>query len=199
MRIISGTSRGRRLTAPRGKILRPTSDRVKESIFNILGKEVEGKVVLDLFAGTGNLGIEALSRGAARATFVERAREALRAIQRNLLQCGFTDRAEVIPKEVERAITLLESRRESFDLILMDPPYESGWIERTLNKLNRHRIFHEGSMLVIEHGRREPLPNTTADWTILKQRTMGDTIITILQANSVSEEKQQNGKKEERR
>src|SRR4030042_2626238 len=103
MRIISGTSRGRKLATPRGHTLRPTSDRVKESIFNILGEEVEGKVVLDLFAGTGNLGIEALSRGAKKTFFVERARESLRMIQRNLLQCSFSGQAEIIPKEEKRA------------------------------------------------------------------------------------------------
>jgi 16S rRNA (guanine966-N2)-methyltransferase len=182
MRIISGTSKGRRLAPLRGHSIRPTSDRIKESIFNILGTEVEGKVVLDLFAGTGNLGIEALSRGARQTIFVERAREALRTIQRNLLQCGFSEQAEVIPKEVNRTIGLLEARSASFDLILMDPPYEEGWVERTLLKLNCHNIYHEGSILVIEHSRREPLPQKTGNWTLLKQKRIGDTMISILQA-----------------
>lgn len=187
MRIISGKSRGRRLATPRGHALRPTSDRVKESIFNILGGEVEGKVVLDLFAGTGNLGIEALSRGAKKTIFVERAREALRMIQRNLLQCNFSGQAEIIPKEVNRAIGILEASGESFDLILMDPPYEKGWIQRTLVKLNNHNIYHEGSVLVIEHGRREPLPQKTGRWAVIKQRMIGDTIISILQAGDSQE------------
>ena len=189
MRIISGTSRGRRLATPRGHALRPTSDRVKESIFNILGEEVEGKVVLDLFAGTGNLGIEALSRGAKKTFFVERARESLRMIQRNLLQCSFSGQAEIIPKEVNRAIGILEASGESFDLILMDPPYEKGWIQRTLAKLNNHNIYHEGSVLVIEHGRREPLPQKTGRWAVIKQKMIGDTIISILQAGDSQEDK----------
>ncbi len=188
MRIISGTSRGRRLAALRGHSVRPTSDRIKESIFNILGKEIEGKVVLDLFAGTGNLGLEALSRGASQAIFVERARDALRMIQRNLLQCRFSDQAEVIPKEVNRAIGLLAARSASFDLILMDPPYEKGWVQRTLLKLNRHNIYHEGSILVIEHSRREPLPQRTGKWTVIKQRMIGDTMISLLQAGNSQED-----------
>jgi len=188
MRIISGKSRGRRLATPKGHALRPTSDRVKESIFNILGGEVEGKVVLDLFAGTGNLGIEALSRGAKKTIFVERAREALRMIQRNLLQCNFSGQAEVIPKEVNRAIGILEAREESFDLILMDPPYEKGWIQRTLVRLNNHNIYHEGSVLVIEHGRREPLPQKTGRWAVIKERMIGDTVISILQTDGDSQE-----------
>lgn len=199
MRIISGASKGRKLASPRGHALRPTSDRVKESIFNILGDEVEGKIVLDLFAGTGNLGIEALSRGATKAVFVERANEALRMIQRNLLHCGFPGQAEIIPKEVSRAIPLLEARGESFDLILMDPPYEKGWVLRTLLTLNRHHIYHEGSVLVIEHGRREPLPPETGGWRVVKQRRTGDTIISILQAGADPQEVICHGKQKERR
>jgi len=193
MRIISGTSRGRRLAPLKGLALRPTSDRVKESIFNILGKEVEGKVVLDLFAGTGNLGVEALSRGAKKAFFVERAKEALRIIQRNLLQCGFSEKAEIIPQEVSRAIDILKARRESFDIILMDPPYEKGWIQRTLEKLKNHAIYHEGSVLVIEHGRREPLLRNTGRWFVVKQRRMGDTMVSILEAGIDPEDSRQGG------
>lgn len=188
MRIISGTSRGRRLTTIKGHSLRPTSDRVKESIFNILGEDVEGKIILDLFAGTGNLGIEALSRGAKKAVFVERAREALRTIQNNLLQCGFLNQAEILPKEVSRAIGILEGRGESFDLILMDPPYDQGWVERTILKLNHYPIYHEDSILVIEHSRREPLPEKMGRWVLLKQRKMGDTLISILKFSGGSQE-----------
>jgi 16S rRNA (guanine966-N2)-methyltransferase len=182
MRIISGTSKGRRLASPRGHGLRPTSDRVKESIFNILGGEIEGKAVLDLFAGTGNLGIEALSRGAEKVVFVEKGREALRIIQRNLHQCGFEGQYEIVPKEVNRAIGTLERSRETFDLIFMDPPYEIGLIQRTLTKLNLCRIYHGGSVLVIEHSRREPLPEKIKGWSLTHQRKMGDTLISFLQA-----------------
>lgn len=182
MRIIGGISKGRRLSSPKGSSIRPTSDRVKETIFNILGKEIEGKVVLDLFAGTGNLGIEALSRGALKTTFVEKAKEALRIIQKNLLQCGFTARSEVISKDVSRAITLLANRGESFDLIFMDPPYEKGWVQKILNKLKDHPIYHRDTILVIEHGRREPLPQNLSGWEILRQRMIGDTVLSFLKA-----------------
>ncbi|MFB3883932.1 MAG: 16S rRNA (guanine(966)-N(2))-methyltransferase RsmD [Thermodesulfobacteriota bacterium] len=180
MRIISGISKGRRLATPKGQAIRPTSDRVKESIFNILGREVEGKVVLDLFAGTGNLGIEALSRGAKRALFVEKGKEALRLIQRNLSQSGMNGRSEIIPKDVLRAIGTLKQRGESFDLILMDPPYEKGLIQKTLMRLRQNRIYHEGSLLVIEHDRREPIPDAVQGWTLLRQRKIGDTFISFL-------------------
>jgi len=189
MRIISGTSKGRRLATPKSHDLRPTSDRVKESIFNILGDEVEGKVVLDLFAGTGNLGIEALSRGANKALFVEKGRQAIRLIQRNLSQCGMKGRSEILPKDVNRAIGILNQRGQSFDLILMDPPYEKGLIQKTLMKLRSHRIYHGDSILVIEHDRREPIPETVEGWNLIRQRGIGDTVISFLmprQENSVT-------------
>jgi len=180
MRVISGTSKGRRLVTPKNQGLRPTSDRVKESVFNILGEIVEEKVVLDLFAGTGNLGIEALSRGARRAIFVEKGRQAVRLIQRNLAQCGMDGRSEIIPKDVNRAIGILKQRGESFDLILMDPPYERGLILRTLAKLTSYKIYHEDSILVIEHDRREPLPEIVRGWNLIRQRGIGDTTLSFL-------------------
>ena len=188
MRIISGTSKGRRLTTLKSQAIRPTSDRVKESIFNILGGEVEGKVVLDLFAGTGTLGIEALSRGAKRVLFVEKGRQALKLIQRNLSQFGMKERSEILPKDVSRAIGILNQRGECFDLILMDPPYEKGLIEKTLLKLHSHRIYQEDSILVIEHDRREPLPERVEGWTLIRQRGIGDTVISFLSAHLSTED-----------
>jgi 16S rRNA (guanine(966)-N(2))-methyltransferase RsmD len=180
MRIISGISKGRKLATPKNQILRPTSDRVKESIFNILREEVEGKLVLDLFAGTGNLGIEALSRGAKKAFFVEVGRQALRLIQRNLTQCKLEEQSEIIPKDANRAIGILNQRRVSFDLILMDPPYESGLIKRTIMKLNSDPIYHRDSILVIEHDRREPLPTPMDGWIRFREQRVGDTVISFL-------------------
>jgi 16S rRNA (guanine(966)-N(2))-methyltransferase RsmD len=180
MRIISGTSKGRKLATPKGSSVRPTSDRVKESIFNILGGEVEGKTVLDLFAGTGNLGIEALSRGATKAVFVEKGWQALRLIRQNLLQCGMIEHAEIISKDALRSIGFLNQRGDSFDLILMDPPYEKGLIQRILNKLHAHPIYRDDSILVIEHGRRESLPEQLRDWELIRQRRIGDTVVSFL-------------------
>lgn len=180
MRIISGTSKGRKLVTPRSQSLRPTSDRVKESIFNILQDDIVGKVVLDLFAGTGNLGIEALSRGAKKTIFVEKGRQALRLIQRNLTQFGLEEQSEILPKDANRAIGILKQRGESFDLILMDPPYEKGLIQKTLMKLNSYPIYHKDSILVIEHDRREPLSTVMDGWNLIRQRRIGDTLISFL-------------------
>jgi 16S rRNA (guanine(966)-N(2))-methyltransferase RsmD len=180
MRIISGTSKGRKLVTPRSQSLRPTSDRVKESMFNILQDDLVGKVVLDLFAGTGNLGIEALSRGAKKTIFVEKGRQALRLIQRNLTQFGLEERSEILPKDANRAIGILKQRGESFDLILMDPPYEKGLIKKTLMTLNSYQIYHKDSILVIEHDRREPLSTVMDGWNLIRQRRIGDTLISFL-------------------
>ncbi len=180
MRIISGESKGRKLVTPKRYSLRPTSDRVKESLFNILGSEVEGKVVLDLFAGTGNLGIEALSRGAKRVIFVEKGRQALRLIQANINQLGLGGRSEILPRDVNRAIGILDQRGERFDLIPMDPPYEKGLIQRTLMKLSSHPVYHGDSILVVEHNRREPLPHILDGWKLVRQQKIGDTLLSFL-------------------
>ena len=180
MRIIGGRSKGRVLASPKGQAIRPTSDRVKESLFNILQDKMGEKIVLDLFAGTGNLGIEALSRGAKKVIFVEKERQALALIQRNLIQFGLEGRSEILPRDASRAIGILNQRRERFDLILMDPPHEKGLIQKTLLKLNSHKIYHKDSILVIEHNRREPLPQTLEGWNLIRQRRTGDTVISFL-------------------
>lgn len=180
MRIISGESKGRRLTPHRGQRIRPTSDRVKESIFNILGAAVKGASVLDLFAGTGNLGIEALSRGAKRVVFVEKTRQGVRLIGRNLAHFGMGGRAEVMASDVMRAIGVLDRRGDRFDLIFMDPPYERGWIEKTFSKLLARKIFHEEAIFVVEHTRREPLQRLIEGWDLLRQREIGDSLISFV-------------------
>jgi 16S rRNA (guanine966-N2)-methyltransferase len=179
MRIIGGTSTGRRLVSVHGRGIRPTSDRVKESLFNILG-DIEGKVVLDLFAGTGNLGLEALSRGASRVLFVDMRRQALNLIERNLSQCRMEDRAEILPTDALRAVGILSHRKEVFDLILMDPPYEKGFIRRMLSKIENLGICRPESILVIEHDRREPLPQRIHGWDLFRERQIGDTLISFL-------------------
>ena len=180
MRIISGTSGGKKLRPLRGQSIRPTSDRVKESIFNILGEEVDGKHILDLFAGTGNLGIESLSRGATRAVFVEKEKSAIDLIKKNLSHCGFDDRGHVITGEVERAIRHLHRKGEVFDFIFMDPPYRRGLVQKTLELLEAQPLHHEDSILVIEHDRREPLSESMEKWVLLRKRRFGDTVVSFI-------------------
>lgn len=178
MRVIAGTLRGRRLTAPTGQArTRPTSDRVREALFSTLG-DIHGASVLDLFAGTGALGIEALSRGVARALFVERDRAALRALRANLsaLDLG-APRAEVRAGEALAALRSARARGETYDLVFVDPPYaRASELEGALARLLPAVLGERGARVVVESDRRAPL-RLALD--LLMERRYGDTLITI--------------------
>lgn len=153
MRIIAGEARGRRLQAPKGHMTRPTADRVRESIFNVLGQRLSGEKVLDLFAGSGAMGLEALSRGAATALFVDRDPEAILACRTNLRSLGWLERGEVLRSEALRAIGELERAGSSFDLVFVDPPYDPG-PESFLEALGGSGILRRGATVVAEHDAR---------------------------------------------
>ena len=157
MRVITGSARGRRLKELEGMETRPTTDRVKEGLFSALQFDIEGRRVLDLFAGTGQLGIECLSRGAASAVFVERRPDAVQLIRDNLRTTELQDRARVVAGE---AMAFLEAR-EKFDLVFLDPPYQSGLLEQALDRLTRFDILNPHGIIVAEHladRRLPPLP-----------------------------------------
>ena len=157
MRVITGSARGRRLKELEGMETRPTTDRVKEGLFSALQFDIEGRRVLDLFAGTGQLGIECLSRGAASAVFVERRPDAVQLIRDNLRTTELQDRARVVAGE---AMAFLEGR-EKFDLVFLDPPYQSGLLEQALDRLTRFDILNPHGIIVAEHPadlRLPPLP-----------------------------------------
>lgn len=159
MRVIGGKFRGRRLLAPDGEATRPTASRVREALFDILQSRVEGSLFLDLFAGTGAVGIEALSRGAEKALFVETAPSALKSLQRNLEQLGASAQGQILPLEAGRALALLSDRQESISLAFADPPYahyanpREGW----RLALSRPHLWAEEALLVLEHPHRTPL------------------------------------------
>ena len=153
MRIITGTAKGCRLKSPQGWDTRPTADRIKESLFNILGQRVRGRTVLDLFSGTGGLGLEALSRGADRAVFVDRATAAL--IEENALHTRLAERAEVCRGDVFSVMARLAAERRVFDLVFCDPPYHRGLWEKALCFLDTSGLFAGDGILVVEHGADE--------------------------------------------
>lgn len=156
MRVIGGAFRGRRLFAPEGDATRPTAARVREALFDILQSEVEGSTFLDLYAGTGAVGIEALSRGAARVLFVERAGGALHALRRNLEAVGASARAEVLPMGAERALQLLAARPPGLTLGFADPPYAAGERGRVLAALGEPALWAPEATLVVEHAAKAP-------------------------------------------
>ena len=151
MRVISGKCKGKKLFALEGLSLRPTSDRVKEAIFDILQKFPPGQNVLDLFAGTGALGIEALSRGAQRAVFVDGSTRSSAVLRRNIEACRLSGQGEIVSKEVQAGLKFLEERGDSFDLIFLDPPYGKGLAYRTLESLSRSHLLSDHALMVAEH------------------------------------------------
>ena len=166
---------GRRLRAPRGAAVRPTSDRVRESVFGRL-PDLEGARVLDLFAGTGALGIEALSRGAASAAFVERARPALACLEENLAGLGLAERARVVRGAVLPALARLAREGARFDLVLMDPPYGAPDAAPALHALARTGLLAPAGTLVLETSRRHP-PDRVPGLALADERLYGDTLV----------------------
>ena len=174
MRIIAGAFKGRRLAPVKGSI-RPTAAKVREAVFNILGSAVPEARVLDLFAGTGALGIEALSRGAAAAVFVEDHPEALKVLRRNLADLGLAERTTVWPLPVAAALKKLAGRGERFGLAFLDPPYGGGAAAAALSALGSLNLLAPGARVVVEHSRRESLPEACGALTRLEVRRYGDT------------------------
>lgn len=173
-RIIAGTARGRRLAAPRGLGTRPTSEKVRGAVFNLLGQFFEGGAVLDLFAGTGALALEALSRGCERAVCVEGDRAAAEVIRGNAERCGFAGRVEVIRAPVQSALSRLPAG--GFDLVFIDPPYADG---PDAALLGASAVARAGARVVAEHDARRPPPDQVGALTLLDRRSYGDTGVSI--------------------
>lgn len=179
MRVTGGRLRSRRLRSPpRG--VRPTADRVREAIFARIG-DLTGAAVADLYAGTGALGIEATSRGAEMVVFVERAARCLSVLRRNLADLGLDTGVRVEPGDVSRVLQALGCRGARFDLILLDPPYRSTEAGRALTALTAAGVLAEGAVVVVESGRRHPVP-VVAGLAPVDERRYGDTVITQLAA-----------------
>lgn len=178
MRIISGKYRGRKLFVPKGLNIRPTADRVKESVFNILGESVVGSKVLDLFAGSGALGIEALSRGASEAVFVDHHPTSVQAIKRNLAAVEET-RGRVFQFDPLKGMGQLKAAAP-FDIVFLDPPYHKGLISKTLGRSAWRHMASDQALAVVEHPVDEdPLPGNGC-WEMVKQRRYGKTLISFL-------------------
>jgi 16S rRNA (guanine(966)-N(2))-methyltransferase RsmD len=176
-RIIAGSARGRRLAAPRGSATRPTSDKVRGAIFNVLGQFFEGGEVLDLYAGTGALALEALSRGCARAVCVEADREAAEVLRGNAEACGFGDRVDIRRARVEEALPRLP--RGAFALAFLDPPYADG-PEVALAALAG--LLAPGGRAIAEHDARHPPPDAPHGLALVDRRRYGSTGVSIYRA-----------------
>jgi 16S rRNA (guanine966-N2)-methyltransferase len=178
LRVIAGSLKGRRLKAPTWEGLRPTSDRLRETIFNVLAPRLRGARVLDAFAGTGALGIEAISRGASRVTFIDHDPRALRLIEENVAACGVREACVIIRGSVARTINALGLSRadEPFDVVLLDPPYDTP-PEAALAGISG--VLATGGIAVIEHARRHVSPERIGELARIRHLSSGDSALSL--------------------
>lgn len=184
MRVITGKYKGRKLESPPDRATRPTSDKVKEAVFDILMQEIPGSVVCDLFAGSGALGIEALSRGAKRCYFGDSSRDAVRLIHRNLKHCGAEEAAEVFLGDYSRVLSRLP---EPVDVFLIDPPYRAGLYEDCFKKIASLDLLAPQGIIIAEHETRAQLPEELSAFRLVKSRKYGKTSLSLYQRKGTSE------------
>lgn len=179
MRIISGSMKGRRLKCPPGKLVRPTSDMVKESLFNIIGSNIVDKKFLDLFSGTGNIGIEALSRGAYICYFVEKVYNNIKYIKENLSIFNSYDNAKVLHMDANNAIEYFNNNKIIFDYIYIDPPYYLDLYDSIMSKLGRYKILNNCGFVIVEHYKKIILNNEYGKLSKIRSSKYGETILTF--------------------
>ncbi|MFH1829152.1 MAG: 16S rRNA (guanine(966)-N(2))-methyltransferase RsmD [Pseudomonadota bacterium] len=179
MRVIAGKAKGHKLVTPSSDRVRPALDQVKEAIFNIL-YDVTDLRILDLFAGSGSIGIEALSRGASEAVFVEEWSKAVAAIKRNLKHCKLEEKSRIICTSVDKGLAILIKEEKPFDLIFVDPPYEKDLVNPTLKKLTASPLVDMQSRIIVEHHPKEPILEIPG-LTLTDTRKYGQTLVTFLE------------------
>lgn len=179
MRVISGSARGTVLVAPEGMGTRPTTDRIKENIFNMIQHEIRDAKVLDLFSGSGALAIEALSRGASRGTLVETDRKCYTVINKNLEKTRLLSVANVMAMDVMTALDRLANDNQSFDLVFIDPPYSKGWETPVLHKLHEKGLVRAGGLVILEHDSADEIVRTIGRMTCEREKRYGRTTISL--------------------
>ncbi len=180
LRIISGELKGRRLRSVRGTKTRPTADRIREAIFNILAFQIQDSTVLDLFAGTGAFGIEALSRGAESVVFVDVDNDSICVLQENIKSLALESVTRIIRWDLTRDLNCLGLVRSAVNLVFMDPPYNKNMIEPTLMNLHSSRSMENGARIVVEHSHLEPVLKSQLPFDISDQRRYGKTLVSFL-------------------
>lgn len=181
MRITGGINRGRKLAQLKVPAIRPTSDKVREAVFNMLGQDLTGWNVLDLFAGTGAFGIDAISRGAARVVFVDFSKQAVDLIKRNLSLCGFEEKASVVMADLRGDIDFgkFAGGIDSIDAVFIDPPYRSALIPRVCSMMAIHGVLRPNASIIAETAKNESLPELIGGFRPVQEKIYGDTKISI--------------------
>lgn len=178
MRIIAGSRKGLRLISAKSNAIRPTADSTKELMFNVIGGDVRGSHVLDIYAGTGSLGIEALSRGATRAIFIESSQHARTVLSRNLKASGFEHQAEIIKFPAESALKHLGKDEMKFNVIFADPPYKNGLAETTVDAVRTNHLLAQSGWLIIEHSFKTEL-QSNPEYELKIRKRQGETSISF--------------------
>lgn len=180
MRIITGKARGLKLTTPKNWDVRPTADRVKESLFNIIGSKIAGARVLDLFAGTGNLGLECWSRGAEHIVFTDMSRESLRLVQSNIAKCRAENETETLLGDAVQLIDRLYKKGLRFDFVFADPPYNKGLVQAVIAALAQCPLLNDGGYLVAEHSAHDDIGVMPENFKLVRCQTYGETKISFI-------------------
>jgi 16S rRNA (guanine966-N2)-methyltransferase len=179
LRIISGERRGRIIKTLGGSSTRPTSDRVKESIFNIIQARLPGSTILDLFSGTGNLGLEAMSRGGEEAVFVEKNPNAIAVLRENCRTLDYMDYIEIMPYDVKKAIKALSAKGRTFDIVFMDPPYDLDLEIPTITALDDYNLVKDDGIIVVEHLLEDEQQDIIGSFIRYDLRKYGNTAISL--------------------
>ncbi len=178
MRVVAGTARGRRFESP-PRNTRPTSEKVREAMFDVLGDAISGSHTLDMYAGSGGLGIETLSRGANSSTFVDVSSSAISTINSNLKKLGFGDRGIAVRADCIKFIRQLGAEDSRFDLIFVDPPYKEGVYELILSEIDKSGILSDSGVIVVESHKRESFHRSFGEIKLVREKTYGDTKVTF--------------------
>lgn len=179
MRVISGEFRGRNLEQLEGMEIRPTSDRVKESLFNILGTRLMNCTFLDLFAGTGGIGIEAYSRGAAKVVFIDESAKSIKILKSNLDKLRISDNIEVYNTDYLNAINKLAYDNKKFDIIFIDPPYLKGYERNALAQIAECKMLTDEGIIIVEHDLKDKMPENIGDLKLARQKKYGNTMLSF--------------------
>jgi len=182
MRVIGGLAKGTKLFPAKGKA-RPTSELVREAIFNVFSS-FEGKIFLDIFAGTGSVGIEALSRGAKVSYFIEQDKILVRVLKENLKRCGFMEKSRIYPISASDALRIIKKDGGAFDAIFADPPYDRGWVERILFLVSAGNLLSSAGVLIIQHSKREKVKEIAGNLVLSKEKSYGDTHLAFYNKDS---------------
>lgn len=187
MRIITGRAKGIRLNPPKNYDIRPMADRVKGSVFNIIGTLMEGAEVVDLFAGTGNVGLECWSRGAAAVTFIDMSKEALRLVRSNIAKCHAEADCTVIKGNTIQVVESLSKAGKRYDFAFCDPPYNKGLVQAVVAVLAKNPFIKPGGYMVVEHSAHDPLPDFPEGYELVRNKIYGETIIDFVYYNNKQE------------